>query len=178
MAAFPREELEEMVRRWLEAVKRAEAENDWGKHLTPFYTEDTEYSWNVGPNDDFMARGRDQIRDWALGAEMAGLDGWTYPYQQVLIDEKRGEVVGFWKQIAPFKRPDGSNYEVAGIGGTWFRYAGNYRWCWQKDFFDIGNVAALLGELDQAGLLNDVMKEKIRKGAAGELMPGHVRRQG
>ncbi|MEE8173869.1 MAG: nuclear transport factor 2 family protein, partial [Dehalococcoidia bacterium] len=82
------------------------------------------------------------------------------------------------KQIAPFKRPDGSNYEVAGIRGSWFRYAGNYRWCQQKGFFDIGNVAALLGELDQAGLLDDVMKEKIRKGAEGELMPGHVRRQG
>jgi hypothetical protein len=36
----------------------------------------------------------------------------------------------------------------------------------------------LLGELDQAGLLDDVMKEKMRKGAEGELMPGHARRQG
>ena len=178
MAAFPLEEIEEMVRRWLEANEKAEAENDWKKHLTPFYTEDAEYSWNSGPNDDFIARGRHQIRDWVLGTEMAALDGWTYPYEQVLIDEKKGEVVGFWKQIAPFKRPDGSNYEVAGIGGSWFRYAGNYQWCWQKDFFDTGNSAVLIGELDQAGLLNDVMKERIRKGIEGELMPGHVRRRG
>ncbi len=41
---------------------------------------------------------------------MGGLDGWTYPYQKVLIDPKQGEVIGLWKQIADTTRPDGSPY--------------------------------------------------------------------
>ena len=49
---------------------------------------------------------------------MGGLDGWTYPYQKVLIDEHQGEVIGLWKQVADAKRPDGSPYEVAGLGGA------------------------------------------------------------
>ena len=65
-----------------------------------------------------MAVGRDEIRDIALGLEMGGLDGWVYPYQEILIDEKQGEIVGFWKQIV--NKCDGT-HEVAGIGGSWFR---------------------------------------------------------
>jgi hypothetical protein len=159
---FPREEIEEMVRRFLDANKKAEAEGDWKKHLTPFYTEDAEHTVNAASSLDEVARGRDEISDWVLGTAMEGLEGWTYPYQQVLIDETKGEVVGFWKQIAPGKRPDGSNYEVAGMGVSWFGYAGNYQWSWQKDFLDIDNVVALILELGQAGLLSDEMKEKIR----------------
>ena len=70
-----------------------------------------------------MAVGRDEIRDIALGLEMGGLDGWEYPYQEILIDERKGQVVGFWKQIAHATRADGTHYEVAGIGGSWFGYA-------------------------------------------------------
>ena len=66
-----------------------------------------------------MASGIDEIRDVALGLEMEGLEDWVYPYQKVLIDEKQGEIVGFWKQIA--NGADGSQYEIAGIGGSWFR---------------------------------------------------------
>ena len=30
---------------------------------------------------------------------MQGLENWDYEYQKVLVDEKLGEIVGFWKQI-------------------------------------------------------------------------------
>ena len=43
---------------------------------------------------------------------MGGLDGWTYPYQEILIDERKGQVIGLWKQIADAKRADGSDYVV------------------------------------------------------------------
>ena len=33
------------------------------------------------------------------------------------------------------------------MGGPWFRYAGNYKWSWQRDFFDFGNAMALFMEL-------------------------------
>ena len=92
MPTFAREELEAMVERWLAINQRCEAERDW-RPMAELYTEDATYGWNVGPNDEFMAVGRDEIRDVALGSEMAGLEGWSYPYQRVLIDDAQGEVV-------------------------------------------------------------------------------------
>jgi hypothetical protein len=175
MPTFPREEIEEMLRRWLAANQRAEAAGDW-KPMAAFYSEDAEYSWNLGPNEDFVARGRQQIRDWVLGTEMEGLEGWTYPYDKVLIDDRQGEVVAFWRQVAPGQRPDGTPYEIRGVGGSWFRYAGNYQWAWQKDFFDFGNAMALFMELIQAGQLSPAMQRRIERAMAGETMPGHVKR--
>jgi hypothetical protein len=177
MPAFPRDEMEEMMRRWVAANKAAEAAGDW-RPMAEFYTEDAEYTWNLGPTEDFIARGRQQIRDWVLGTEMEGLEGWEYPYDNVLIDDKQGEVVAFWRQVAPDKRPDGTPYEIAGVGGSWFRYAGNYQWSWQRDFFDFGNASALFMELIQAGKLSAAMQRRVEKVMAGELMPGHVRRAG
>ncbi|TNF36495.1 MAG: nuclear transport factor 2 family protein [Gammaproteobacteria bacterium] len=173
MAAYPREELEEMMRRWLKANRDAEAEGNWSKHLGQFYTDDAVYRWNIGPNEEFWARGRKEIEDVALGFQMHGFEDWAYDYDDVIIDEKRGEVIGMWRQVAPFKRPDGSNYEVAGVGGSWFRYAGNYKWEWQRDFFDLGNVKALFFELAGDGKLNPVVRDKIHRQAKGELLPGH-----
>ncbi len=175
MAKYPREELEEMLRRWLEANRKAEQAGNWAQHLGGFYTDDAEYRWNVGPNEEFVALGREQIEKWALGVQMQGFEDWSYPYEKILIDEKQGEVIGFWRQVAPAKRQDGSDYEVAGIGGSWFRYGGNYKWCWQRDFFDLGNVKALLFELAADGKLEPAVKQKISKLAKGQLLPGHRR---
>jgi hypothetical protein len=175
MPAFPRQEMEEMMRRWKKANVDAEAAGDW-RPMAEFYTEDAEYTWNCGPNEEFLARGRAQIRDWVLGTEMEGLDGWEYPYDKVLIDDRQGEIVAFWRQVAPVKRPDGKPYEVAGVGGSWFRYAGNYQWSWQRDFFDYGNAGTLFLELMQAGKLSAGMQKRIEKGMTGELAPGHYKR--
>lgn len=173
MAKYPREELDEMMQRWLQANKNAEAEGDWGKHLGPLYTEDAEYRWNVGANEEFVAQGRKQIEDWALGVQMEGFDGWSYPYDKVLIDQTQGEVVCFWRQVAPWKRPDGSSYEVAGCGGSWFRYGGDFKWEWQRDFFDLGNVFALLAELAADGHLAPEVAAKIHRIAKGQSLAGH-----
>lgn len=121
MAGYPRDELEDVVHRWLQANRTAERRGDWTL-LADFYTDDATYGWNVGPNEDVMCVGIDEIRDIALGQEMDGLQGWRYPYQRVVIDEKQGEVVGFWKQVAT--DANGAEQEVYGIGGSWFRYAG------------------------------------------------------
>ena len=169
-----REQLEDWVQRWLKANQDAEAAGDW-KPMAEFYTEDADYTWNLGPNEEFVARGRQQIRDWVLGTEMEGLEGWTYPYQKVLIDDRLGEIVAFWKQIAPVKRADGRPYEIRGVGGSWFRYAGNYLWGWQRDFFDVGNATALFVELIGEGKLGATMQKRIERVMAGELFPGHVK---
>ena len=49
MAAFPREEMEEMMRRWLKANEDAEEAGDW-KPMAEFYTKDAEYTWNLAPS--------------------------------------------------------------------------------------------------------------------------------
>ena len=122
MPALPREQLEDFVRRWLAVNKEAERNGDWTP-LAGFYAEDATYGWNIGPKEDVMCVGKAEIRDIALGLEMAGLQGWTYPYQKVIIDDTIGEVVGFWKQVAT--DADGSSQEIYGIGGSWFRLDGD-----------------------------------------------------
>ena len=171
MPAFSYQELEEMVQRWLAANRRAQDDNDW-RPMADMYTEDATYGWNVGPNDEFMAVGRDEIREYALGTEMTGLGGWTYPYQRVLIDEVQGEILGFWRQIADATRPDGTHFEIAGLGGSWFRYAGDFKWSWQRDFFDVGNATATFVEMIGAGALSLGMQQRLEL-FAGSRQPGH-----
>jgi ketosteroid isomerase-like protein len=165
MPAFPREEMEQMVERWLETNRRCEESGDWAP-LADMYTEDATYGWNLGPNTEVMAVGQDEIREICLGSEMEGLEGWTYPYEEILIDDGNGQVVGFWRQIADATRPDGSPYEVAGLAASWFRYGGDGRWSWQRDFFDFGNVVALFMEMIDDGVLSKGMQRRL-KGSGG-----------
>ncbi len=170
---YPREELEEMVKRWLQANIDAEKEGNWTKHLPPMYTEDAVYAWNIGPNEEFVANGRQEIADVALGYQMKGFEEWQYPYHDIIIDEQRGTVIGFWKQVSPYKRADGTYYDIAGIGGSWFEYGGDYQWKWQRDFFDLGNAKECFFQLAGAGNLDSIVKEKIHQQAKGILLPGH-----
>jgi len=174
LTSYSYEELSEMVQLWTNANRRAEEAGDW-RLMADLYTEDATYGWNLGPNEEFMVVGRSQIRDIALGLEMGGLDGWRYPYQKILIDPVQGEVVGFWKQIADSSRADGSTYEVRGIGGSWFRYGGEGRWSWQRDFFDVGNATALFIEMIKADSLSEGMRRRMQRAGSGELAPGHYR---
>ena len=172
MTAYPRKELEEMIERWLAANRKAEQEGDWISNLGAMYTEDAEYSWNMGPNREFIAKNRKEIEEWALGVHMEGFEEWRYPYEKILIDEQQGEVIGIWRQVAPVKRTDGSEYEVAGVGGSWFRYGGDFKWCWQRDFFDLGNVKAMFMELAADGKLDAKVKQRLGKLAKGQQLPG------
>jgi hypothetical protein len=174
MPAFPRDEIEEMVRRWVAANDACGRTGDWAP-MADFYTEDAIYSWNNGAGWEFVARGRQQIADWVFGTEMAGLENWVYPYVRTLVDDRKGEVVGFWRQIAPVKDPDGRPYEIAGTGGSWFRYAGDFRWSWQRDFFDHMNAGAVFGEMAKNRQLSAKMLERMKKGSA---MPGWEPRAG
>jgi hypothetical protein len=172
MPAFPRHELEEMVHRWVEANNEAGRTGDWSK-MSEFYTDDAIYSWNTGPNWEFVARGRQQIHEWAFGSEMAGLERWVYPYVRTLIDDQKGEFLGFWRQVAPVSDPDGVPYEIHGTGGSWFRYAGDFQWAWQRDFFDHANAGAVFGAMAKNGDLTEKMLERMKKGSK---MPGWTRR--
>ncbi len=173
MSSYPREELEEMMRRWVAANDEAGRTGDWSK-MPEFFLEDAVYSWNTGDKYEFVARGKQQIAEWAFGTEMAGLEKWVYPYVRTLIDDQKGEIVGFWKQVAPSKDPDDKPYEIAGTGGSWFRYGGNYKWAWQRDFFDHANAGVVFLGMMENGDLTEVMQERMKKGSR---MPGWVRRE-
>jgi hypothetical protein len=173
MPSLPREVLEDFVERWLEANREAERTGDW-RILADFYTPDATYGWNIGPKEDVMCVGIDEIRDIALGQEMEGLEGWRYPYQRVIIDDKIGEVVGFWKQVANDPNDEaGTEQEVYGIGGSWFRLNADAKIEWQRDFFDFGHVSALYMDLIKAGKLSAGMQKRIERGIAGEKVPGY-----
>ena len=141
-----RTELEQWVDRWLQANKDCEKAGDW-KPLGDFYAPEATYGWNIGPKEDVMCVGVDEIRDVALGIEMEGLENWVYEYQKVLIDEKQGEIVGFWKQIV--NKTDGSQDEIYGIGGSWFRLNDDNLIEWQRDFFDFGHVTKMFAQPDR-----------------------------
>ena len=171
MPQFPREEMEEMVDRWIAANDEAGASGDWSQ-MPRFYTDDALYSWNNGANWEFVARGRDQIAEWAFGSEMSGLEHWTYPYIRRLIDDRKGEFIGIWRQVAPVKDADAKPYEIRGTGGSWFRYAGDFKWEWQRDFFDHMNAGAVFGAMAKNNHLTPRMLERMKKGSD---MPGWVR---
>jgi hypothetical protein len=170
MPSLPREDLDRWVDEWLEANRVCEEKGDWTP-LADFYTEDATYGWNIGPKEYVMCVGRDEIRDVALGLEMQGLENWNYEYQKVLVDEKLGEIVGFWKQIV--NKTDGSRDEIYGIGGSWFRLDDNLKIEWQRDFFDFGHVSNMFGKLIQSGDLSAGMQKRIERAVAGEKLPGY-----
>lgn len=170
MTALPREQLEDFIERWLAVNREAERKGDWTA-LADFYADDATYGWNIGPKEDVMCVGKKEIREIALGLEMAGLEGWTYPYQRVLIDEKIGEVVGFWKQVATDAQ--GNSQEIYGIGGSWFRLNADGLIEWQRDFFDFGHVQKLYMQLIQEGKLSAGMQERIERSLAGEKLRGY-----
>jgi len=177
MAALSREQLEDWVERWLQVNRDAEKAGDWWP-LADFYSDDATYGWNIGPKEDVMCIGIGEIRDIALGLEMAGLEGWRYPYQKVIIDDKIGEIVGFWKQIAGGAGDtdgdgDSKEYEIYGIGGSWFRLNADAQIEWQRDFFDFGHVQKLYLDLMKDGKLSKGMQERIERSLAGEKLPGY-----
>jgi hypothetical protein len=169
-SGFARSELEEWVQSWLKANKDCEKAGNW-KPLSDFYAPDATYGWNIGPKEDVMCVGIDEIRDIALGLEMDGLENWQYPYQKVLIDDRQGEIVGFWKQVVV--DGDGDQQEIYGIGGSWFRLNADKLIEWQRDFFDFGHVSALYMQLMKDGKLSAGMQKRIERGMAGEKLPGY-----
>lgn len=165
-----REQLETWVEQWLDANREAENAGDW-KPLAEFYTDDATYGWNIGPKEDVMCIGKSEIRDVALGLEMEGLENWVYQYQKVLIDDKQNEVVGFWKQIV--NKGDGTQDEIYGIGGSWFRLDDQLKIEWQRDFFDFGHVQKMFMKLIESGDLTPTMQKRIERSLAGERLPGY-----
>jgi len=178
-----RAEIEEFWDSWLALNREAERTGDWSI-LADHYAEDATYGWMYSPDEHFMAVGRDQIREWAIGLEMAGLDGWHYDYQATLIDEKNAMVVGFWKQRSGIlDDASGEEFEILGIGGSWFgverqacgRDAGELRFAWQRDWFDLGSTAHTFLAIAASGKAPQGLIDRMSLN--GMEQPGHYRRE-
>jgi hypothetical protein len=172
-----RERLESFWHEWLAANRTAERDRDWGP-LADFYAEDATYGWMYTPDEHFMAVGRQQIREWALGTEMAGLDGWHYDYQATVMDEVAGMVVGFWKQKSGLLDDAGQEYEIVGIGGSWFgvgeRADGGLHFAWQRDWFDLGSTATTFLAIAGSGKAPQGLLDRMS--LDGRTQPGHYTR--
>jgi hypothetical protein len=176
MSSFDRTRMQEHWDRWLEANRAAERKRDWTS-LADFYAVDATYGWMYSPDEHFMAIGRQEILDYALGTEMVGLDGWHYDYTAVVMDESNGMVVGFWRQRAGILDDTGKEYEILGIGGSWFGYGvdddGDYSFAWQRDWFDLGSAAHTFLELAGSGKAPQPLLDRM--GLHGPSQPGHYR---
>ncbi len=181
-STLTRAEIEEFWETWLEVNRQAETSGDW-RVMAEWYAEDASYGWMYSPDEHFMAVGRDQIRDWAIGIEMDGLDGWHYDYQCSMIDEAKGMVLGFWKQRSGITNDEtGEEYEILGIGGSWFGVerqdrgpdhpdTGTLKFAWQRDWFDMPSTAHTFVEIIKAGKAPDTLLKRMA--VSGHGVPGH-----
>ena len=175
--SLTRAEIEEFWDSWLDINRQAEASGDW-RVMAEWYAEDATYGWMLTPDEHFMAVGRDQIRDWAIGIEMDGFDGWHYDYQATVIDEKNAMIVGFWKQRAGITDDaTGKEFEIPGLGGSWFgveRQAdGELKFGWQRDWFDFGAMAHTMGRVVKSGKAPDTLMKRLQ--VFGLEVPGHYK---
>lgn len=176
MTGFSRAKMEDFWQRWLDANREAERLGDWGI-LADYYARDATYGWMYRPDEHFMAVGRAEIRKYALGTEMAGLQGWHYDYVATVMDEKNGMIVGFWKQRSDIPDENGREYEVTGIGGSWFGCGededGNGHFEWQRDWFDLTSAAHTFLAIAQAGKAPQALLDRMSLDSMSQ--PGHYR---
>lgn len=182
MSDLTRAEIEEFWASWLDVNRRAEASGDW-RVMAEWYAQDATYGWMYAPDEHFMAVGRDQIRDWAIGIEMDGLDGWHYDYVCTVIDEQKSMIVGFWKQRSGILKddadPSAGEFEILGLGGSWFgveRQVGGeddglVKIAWQRDWFDMPSTAHTFMEIIKADKAPDTLLKRMS--VAGHGVPGH-----
>jgi hypothetical protein len=181
MSDLTRAEIEEFWETWLQINRDAEKSGDW-RVMADWYAEDATYGWMLTPDEHFMAMGREQIRDYAIGIEMDGFDGWHYDYQATVIDEKNAMIVGFWKQRSGIINDDtGKEFEVPGLGGSWFgverqaagQEEGQLKFSWQRDWFDFGAMAHTMGAVLKSGKAPETLHARLQ--VFGLEVPGHYR---
>jgi hypothetical protein len=175
MSAMQRDTMEKFWQRWLDANRDAERNQDWSP-LADFYVEDATYGWMYQPDEHFMAVNREEIRKYALGTEMAGLEGWHYDYVVTMMDETKSMIVGFWRQRAGIEDDNGKEYEILGIGGSWFGLEerdGEVLFAWQRDWFDLGAAAHCFLSIAADGKATEGLQ--ARMSLHGPSQPGHYK---
>ncbi|MBI4953418.1 MAG: nuclear transport factor 2 family protein [Myxococcales bacterium] len=135
-----------MTERWLKANKEAEARRDWSV-LMPFYAEAATYCYTIGAFGRREARGFDEVRRLVMDRDMVGFDGWTFPYDWLVIDGDK--IMTKWHMVPPFKRKDGTAYRVLGMSAI--RIDNDLKIVEMEDSMDIAAFFALVDELRRDG---------------------------
>jgi ketosteroid isomerase-like protein len=156
MAEFKRsrEEVQALFDRFIEDNRRCEAERDWSR-LADYYADDAVYMYTMGAAGLRVARGRQEIRRLVMQRDMMGFEGWTFPYEWVVIDGDR--VITKWWNQAPVSHDDGTPYRI--LGNSNIRINDDLEIVEMHDNFDL---AALL----------EMVKEVNRRKGAGIRIPG------
>lgn len=148
MAEFTRtrDEVRQMLDRWLETNREAEASGDWAG-LADYYAPDATYRYTIGAFGSREAIGRDAVRALVMERDMIGFQGWTFPYEWIVIDGEK--VMTKWYMQPPFERPDGTPYRVLGMSSI--KLNDDLEIVEMEDSMDIAALLALMEEMKAAG---------------------------
>jgi ketosteroid isomerase-like protein len=105
------QEVRDVIDRFVATSRKGDAERNWAP-LADFYAEDAVYKYTMGKAGMRVARGRDEVRRLVMMRDMAGFEGWEFPYEWVLVDGNK--VITKWWNEAPAKREDGTPYRIVG----------------------------------------------------------------
>lgn len=128
---FPREEIEEVMARYVAMRAAIDAGERVWTDLIEFYTEDAVYidpAWG-------RVVGRDAIREFMVES-MLGLEDWKFPVEFTAI--AGDDVAVKWLQVLPGRRPDGGEWVQSGWSRLVYAGAGAFRY--QEDMLNMSHV--------------------------------------
>lgn len=141
-----REEVEAMFERWLATNKECERTGNW-EALADYYAQDATYRYTIGHFGTREAHGREEVRQLVMERDMIGFEGWTFPYEWVVIDGDR--IMTKWYMQPPHRRPDGTPYRVLGMSAI--RLNDDLEIVEMEDSMDIAALFAMADEMRAAG---------------------------
>ena len=140
------DEVRALFDRWIEDNDKSERERDWSR-LADYYADDAIYQYTMGTGGLRVARGRDEIRRLVMQRDMMGFDGWTFPYEWVVIDGDK--VMTKWWNQAPQTREDGSPYRIVGVSCV--RLNNDLQIQEMHDCFDMSALMEMIKEINRKG---------------------------
>jgi len=141
-----RDEVQALFDRWLADNEKAEQTRNWAP-LADYYADDAVYRYTMGGFGERVARGKQQVRELVMERDMTGFDGWTFPYEWVVIDGDK--VMTKWYNQAPYQRDDGTPYRVVGMSAI--RLNDDLKIVEMTDNFDLAALLAMIEELKAKG---------------------------
>lgn len=149
MAGFSRttEEVRALVERFAATSEECDRKRDWAP-LADFYAEDAVYRYTMGKAGMRVARGRDEVRSLVMQRDMAGFEGWTFPYEWIVADGDKA-ITKWWNQ-APATREDGTPYRI--VGNSNIRVNDDLRIVEMHDNFDAEALFEMVRMLNRKGL--------------------------
>jgi limonene-1,2-epoxide hydrolase len=142
--AFPREEIQATVDRYVALRRRIDAGEEPGfAVLARFYTDDVVYvdaAWG-------RVQGLDEVTRW-LDESMVGIVGWKFPIEFTAIEGN--DVIVKWTQVIPGSRADGRPFTQSAYSRL--IYAGDGKFSYEEDTY---NMVHVLEDIAESGWAPD-----------------------